>query len=205
MTVLEVSTIKEQGTDILQRTMLERLKASLERSAVVFFGDYQYFVHPVTDGIPAMDPQVLDEVLDRIYDIADLRCDLIVGAEAMAIPLIVPLSLMTGIPYNVVRKRKYGLPGEVSVRQTTGYSEKDLFINGLKKGDRVTIVDDVISTGGTLKSIVLALKAMGVTVVDVVVVVQKTDDLERMEREIGQRIKTLVRVEVKDGKVRVLT
>jgi adenine phosphoribosyltransferase len=191
--------------DTVQRKMLERLKASLERSEVVRFGDYQYFVHPITDGIPAMDPQVLDEVLDHIYDIADLNCDLIVGAEAMAIPLIVPLSLMTGIPYNVVRKRKYGLPGEVSVHQTTGYSEKELFINGLKKGDRVTIVDDVISTGGTMKAIVLALKAMGVTVVDIIVVVQKTAQLEQLEKELGQPIKTLVRVEVQDGKLRVLT
>lgn len=189
----------------IRRKMLERLKASLEQSAVVRFGDYQYFVHPITDGIPAMDPQVLDEVLDRLYEIADLDCDLLVGAEAMAIPLIVPLSLMTGIPYNVVRKRKYGLPGEVSAHQTTGYSEKELFINGLKQGDRVTIVDDVISTGGTMKAIVLALKAMGVIVVDIIVVVQKTDKLEQLEKELGQRIKTLVRVEVQDGKLRVLT
>lgn len=178
---------------------------SLEHSPVVLFGNYPYFVHPITDGIPFMDPQVLDEVLDRIYDICDFQCDYIVGAEAMAIPLIVPLALMTGIPYNVVRKKKYGLPGEVSVRQTTGYSEKDLYINGLKKGDRVVIVDDVISTGGTLKAIVQAFKAMGVKVVDIIVVVQKTDGLERLEAELGMNIKTLVRVDVKDGKVRVLT
>jgi len=185
--------------------MLERLKDSLEHSPVVLFGNYPYFVNPITDGIPSMDPQVLDEVLDRIYDICDFQCDLIVGAEAMAIPLIVPLALMTGIPYNVVRKKKYGLPGEVSVRQTTGYSEKDLYINGLKEGDRVVIVDDVISTGGTLKAIVQALKAMGVEVTDIIVVVQKTDGLERLEAELGMKIKTLVRVDVKDGKVRVLT
>jgi adenine phosphoribosyltransferase len=123
----------------------------------------------------------------------------------MAIPLMVPLSLRTGIPYNVVRKRKYGLPGEVSVRQTTGYSEKDLYINGLKKGDRVVIVDDVISTGGTLRAIVKALQSMGVSIVDIIIVVQKTDQLERMEAELGVRIKTLVKVEVRDGKVRVLT
>ena len=191
--------------DMVTRTMLERLKDSLEHSPVVLFGNYPYFVHPITDGIPSMDPQVLDEVLDRIYDICDFQCDFIVGAEAMAIPLIVPLTLMTGIPYNVVRKKKYGLPGEVNVRQTTGYSEKDLYINGLKKGDRVVIVDDVISTGGTLKAIVQAFKAMGVKVADIIVVVQKTDGLERLEAELDMKIKTLVRVDVKDGKVRVLT
>jgi len=185
--------------------MLEKLKESLESSDVVRFGEYQYFVHPITDGIPAMDPEVLDEVLNRIYDLMDLDVDYLVGAEAMAIPLIVPLSLMTGIPYNVVRKRKYGLPGEVSVRQNTGYSEKDLFINGLKSGDRVVVLDDVVSTGGTLRAIVKALKGMGVDVRDIIVVVKKTDHLDDLEEEIGQPVRTLVSVEVKEGKVRVLT
>lgn len=193
------------GRDVVRKPMLERLKDSLERSEIVRFGEYQYFVNPITDGIPAMDPQVLDEVLNRIYDIMDLDVDYLVGAEAMAIPLIVPLSLMTGIPYNVVRKRKYGLPGEVSVRQTTGYSEKELYINGLKRGDRVIVLDDVVSTGGTLRAIVKALKGMGVDVRDIIVVVNKTDKLEELEKEIGQKVRTLVSVEVKDGKVRVLT
>lgn len=193
------------GRDVVRKPMLERLKESLERSEIVRFGEYQYFVNPITDGIPAMDPQVLDEVLNRIYDIMDLDVDYLVGAEAMAIPLIVPLSLMTGIPYNVVRKRKYGLPGEVSVRQTTGYSEKELYINGLKRGDRVIVLDDVVSTGGTLRAIVKALKGIGVDVRDIIVVVNKTDKLEELEKEIGQKVRTLVSVEVKDGKVRVLT
>lgn len=184
--------------------MLEKLKESLERSDIVRFGEYQYFVHPITDGIPAMDPQVLDEVLDRIYDIMDLDVDYLVGAEAMAIPLIVPLSLMTGIPYNVVRKRRYGLPGEVSVHQTTGYSEKELYINGLKKGDRVIVLDDVVSTGGTLRAIVKALHTMDVDVRDIIVVVKKTDRLEELEKDIGQKVRTLVSVEVKDGKVHVI-
>ena len=181
------------------------MKESLERSEVVRFGEYQYFVHPVTDGIPAMDPAVLDEVLNRIYDLMDMDVDYLVGAEAMAIPLIVSLSLMTGIPYNVVRKRRYGLPGEVSVRQTTGYSEKDLYINGLKKGDRVLLLDDVVSTGGTLRAVVKALQEMGVAVRDIIVVVRKTDRLEELERDLGQSVRTLVSVEVRDGKVRVLT
>ena len=184
--------------------MLERLKESLERSDVVRFGEYQYFVHPITDGIPAMDPRVLEEVLDRIFDMMPMDVDYLVGAEAMAIPLIVPLSLMTGIPYNVVRKRRYGLPGEVSVRQTTGYSEKELFINGLRKGDRVIVMDDVVSTGGTLRAIVKALKAMGVEVADIIVVIRKTDRLEELERDIRQKVRTLVSVEVRDGRVHVL-
>lgn len=185
--------------------MLERLKRSLEESPVVRMGDYDYFVHPITDGIPRMDPSVLQEVLDRILEVGDFDCDLILAPEAMGIPLAVPLSLRTGIPYNVVRKRRYGLPGEVSLQQTTGYSRTDMFINGISEGDRVVIVDDVISTGGTIAAIVKALQGMGALIVDIIVVVEKGDRRPILERELGVVIKTLVKVEVRQGRTRVLT
>jgi adenine phosphoribosyltransferase len=132
-------------------------------------------------------------------------CDLILAPEAMGIPLAVPLSLRTGIPYNVVRKRRYGLPGEVSLQQTTGYSRTDMFINGISEGDRVVIVDDVISTGGTIAAIVKALQGMGALIVDIIVVVEKGDRRPILERELGVVIKTLVKVEVRQGRTRVLT
>jgi adenine phosphoribosyltransferase len=189
----------------MRRTMLDKLKQSLEESPVVRMGEYDYFVNPVTDGIPSMDPVVLNEIIDRMMELGDLRCDIIVAPEAMGIPLAVPLSLRTGIPYNVVRKRRYGLPGEVSLQQTTGYARTDMFINGIKKGDRVVIVDDVISTGGTLKAIIKAFQAMGVQIVDVIVVVEKGDRKAEVESELGVRIKTLVKVEMRKGRVAIIT
>lgn len=185
--------------------MLEKLKESLKSSPVVRFGDYDYFVHPVTDGIPIMEPDLLEEVIDHICRICDFDCDMIVGVEAMAIPLMAPLSLRTGVPYNIIRKRRYGLPGEVSVKQITGYSSKDLYINGISRGDRVVIVDDVISTGGTLKALVEALKAIGAEIEDIIIVVEKTDRKAALERELDVIIRTLVKVEVQDGKLIVLS
>lgn len=185
--------------------MLERLKKSLEDAPVVPMGDYQYFVHPITDGIPRMNPALLREVLDGLVRVADLHCDVILAPEAMGIPLAVPISLRVGIPYAVVRKRKYCLPGEVSVRQVTGYSEKEMYINDIQPGDRVVIIDDVISTGGTLRAIVMALRGLGAEVVDVVIVVEKVGHREQLEEELGLTIKTLVKVEVRDGKVHLVT
>jgi adenine phosphoribosyltransferase len=184
--------------------MLEKLRESLKVSPVVRFGEYDYFIHPVTDGIPFMEPDLLEEVIDYICTICDFDCDLIVGAEAMAIPLMAPLSLKTGVPYNIIRKRKYGLPGEVSVKQVTGYSRLDLYINGISSGDKVVIVDDVISTGGTLRALVTALKEIGAKIEDIIVVVEKTDQKAAIEDELEVNIKTLVKIEVRDGKVILL-
>jgi adenine phosphoribosyltransferase len=185
--------------------MLERLRKSLETAPVVKFDDYDYFIHPVTDGIPSMDPELLDEVVEAIRHSCDFQCDMIVGAEAMAIPLMVSLSLKTGLPYNIIRKRRYNLPGEVSVMQLTGYSSKELYINGISPGDRVVIVDDVVSTGGTIRALVKAIRSIGAEIIDVLIVLEKANHLEELEEELDIRIKTLVRVEVRNGKVVVLS
>lgn len=181
--------------------MLEKLKESLAECPVVEFGDYQYFVHPITDGIPEGDPKVLAEVVDAIIGTMNLDCDKIVTAESMGFPLASALSLRTGIPYLFIRKRKYGLPGEISLVQTTGYSGSDMYINFIEKGDRVVLVDDVLSTGGTLKAIVTALRQIGAEIVDVLTVFEKVGKREEVEKELGIKIKTLLTVEVVDGKV----
>jgi len=183
---------------------LEALKASLADSPIIKRGDYDYMVHPVTDGIPSVDPQILKELTDAFMEIGNFDCDVIVTVEALGIPLATALSMRLGKPFNVVRKKMYGLPGEVNLSQVTGYSKSTLFINGLKAGDRVVIVDDVISTGGTMWAIVEALKSMQVKIVDILVALEKTEKKPEIERKIGQRIKTLVKVEVVDGKVVVL-
>ncbi len=181
---------------------LDRLRASLGETPVVKFGDYNYFVHPITDGIPLGRPEVLDEVLTALAKLGDWsRVDKIVTAESMGFPLASGLAIRVGKPYVFIRKRQYGLPGEVSLKQTTGYSRTDMFINNIHRGDRVVFVDDVISTGGTLIAIVKALRLIGAEVTEALIVFEKTREKPRMEKELGLAIKTLLAVEVVEGKL----
>ena len=181
---------------------LDRLRASLADSPVVRFGDYEYFIHPITDGLPLGRPEVLDEVLSELARIGDWRrCDKIVTAESMGFPLAAGLSTRVRKPYVFIRKRRYGLPGEVSLQQTTGYSKGDMFINGIGRGDRVIFVDDVISTGGTLLAIGKALRGLGAEIADVLIVFEKTREKAHIEKEVGVRIKTLLKVQVVQGKL----
>lgn len=181
------------------------LRKSLEDAPVVDFNGYSYFVHPLTDGIPQVDAALLDEVVDEIMQTADLReIDRIVTVEAMGIPLATALCLATDMPLSVVRKRKYGLPGEIEVGQRTGYSKGKLYVNGLAKGDRILFIDDVISTGGTLGPLLVAFRDAGLVLRDVVVIIEKGEGRARIEKEHGIRVKTLARVEVTGGRVRIV-
>ena len=179
--------------------MLERLIQSLEASPVMKRGDYNYFIHPITDGVPLLEPAILREIGCAMVRCLNLEgVDKIVVCEAMGIHIGVALSMMTDIPLVVVRKRPYYLPGEVAVHQTTGYSKGELYLNGVNAGDRVVIIDDVCSTGGTLQCLISAIESTGAEIADICVVVGRGD------ADLCLSVKTLVKVEVSEDRVRVV-
>ena len=181
--------------------MYDRLKESLENSPVVDRNGYPYFVHPLTDGVPMMEPEVLEEVVGWMLEVGDFSCDVILAPEAMGIPLAVPVSLRLGIPYTVARKRSYGLEGELVLDQKTGYSKSLMTVNGITKGMLVTVVDDVVSTGGTLDALIRTLQEAGAVVVDVLVPVNKSSGTDIVLKNTGVKVKTMVSVRVEDSRV----
>lgn len=181
--------------------MLEILKKTLIESPIVKKGQYNYFIHPITDGIMLVEPDLLREVANAIKKVANLNVDKIVCMEAMGIHIATALSLETNIPFVVVRKRCYNLNDEVAVHQVTGYSECELYINGIREGEKILVVDDVVSTGGTMIAVLNALRNSGVEIADVVAVVEKGEGKARVKKETGYEVKILTKVDVVDGKV----
>ena len=109
--------------------------------------------------------------------------DVILVPEVKAVPLGHALSVHTGIPYVVVRKTRKPymvdcLETEV-VSITTG-KPQTLFIDGkdraLIAGKRVLLVDDVISTGSTLRGLRQLVAAAGATVAGELAVFTEGDE-----------------------------
>ena len=184
---------------------LEKFKTSLEESIIIKKGEYNYFVHPLTDGILRIEPWLLRDISEAVDEISNGDYERIVTVEAMGLPLATALSLRANKPYTIIRKRKYGLEGEVEVAQKTGYSESKLYINGLKEGDKILVLDVVISTGGTLRAVLSALKDLKCKITDVIMVIEKDRKVtENLSKEFGIEIKTLVSIKTENGRVRIL-
>src|SRR6056297_2015376 len=180
---------------------MDKLKESLLEAPIIEKEGYHYFVHPISDGVPMLRPELLREIVIKIIRKAEIDdVDKIVTPAAMGIHLSTAVSLMTDIPLVVVRKRQYGLDGEVSLSQVTGYSENEMYVNDVYEGDRVLLLDDVLSTGGTLAALTGALEDIGADICDIVCVIKKADGENKLD-EAGYDAKTLINVVVEDGEV----
>ena len=181
------------------------LEESLKGAPIIWKGDYPYFIHPISDGIPRMDPEVLKAVSTLIVESTDWEgVDLIVSVEAMGLPLLAAVGEATGIPTVVIRKRSYGMAGEVAVDVSTGYSSSTIYINDIAPGEKIVIVDDVISTGGTLEPLLERLEEMGVILRDIVIAIEKGEGRTRLNRERPEwPIRSLARIEIVDGQVQM--
>ena len=183
----------------------ELLRQSVIDAPVVMKGEYAYFIHPLSDGVPSQSAELLSAARDLIFEKVDWdNVDLILGIEAMGIPLATALSLKSGKPLVVGRKRPYGLPGEFAIDQTTGYSKGEIYLNDIKKDDKVFIVDDVVSTGGTLLPILKAIDTIGAVVSDCWIIFEKGNGMKNIRKSGNWPLNSLVKIEMINNKVSLL-
>lgn len=184
---------------------LEILKKSLEKALVIKKGKYSYIVHPITDGIPTVKPKLLREIVSEMKKHIKkfLPIDKIITIESMGLPLASVLSLELNIPFTIIRKRSYNFSDEIEIDQKTGYSESKLFINGLEPKDKIVIVDDIISTGRTIKSVISALKKNKIEIRGIIVVIDKGKAVKNIEKKFNVKIETLINIDIIGNKINI--
>ncbi|MBZ0302669.1 MAG: adenine phosphoribosyltransferase [Anaerolineae bacterium] len=104
--------------------------------------------------------------------LAPLKPDILVTAEAKAIPLAYALSCDTGLPYQVLRKSYKPYMGDALQSETlsiTTGKPQTLYLDEKDRqavyGKRVALIDDVISTGSTLQGMRLIMNKAGAQVI----------------------------------------
>jgi adenine phosphoribosyltransferase len=96
------------------------------------------------------------------------ECDIILTAESKGIPLAYEMARQLGKSYVVARKsvKLYMKnPISVTVKSITTAAEQTLFLSAEKaeliRGKKILVVDDVISTGESLKALEKLIEAAG--------------------------------------------
>ncbi|MEM2896207.1 MAG: adenine phosphoribosyltransferase [Candidatus Bathyarchaeia archaeon] len=187
------------------------IKESLRKALIIkmqSYGEtYDYVVNPLSSGTSELSDKALLGCAFEISRIANLDgVTKILTPEAMGIHIGTALTLITGIPLSIIRKRKHGLPNEIEVIKKTGYAESRMYINGVDKKDRVILVDSIIATGGTYSALIKALNKHGVLVQEAIAVIERTElkGVERVKLETGISVKTLIKTRLENGKLMIL-
>ena len=79
-----------------------------------------------------------------------------------------------------------------------------LHLNDIHAGERVLVVDDGVSTGGTLEPILNRLNSMGALLAGVFIIFEKGEGMERLREQHGWALNSLVRLKMGGDQVVLL-
>ncbi|WP_435359394.1 adenine phosphoribosyltransferase [Haloarchaeobius sp. DFWS5] len=177
---------------------MDALRRSIHEAPIIDEDGYRYLVHPISNGIPTLDPKLMREVVNGICRVADLAdVDLIVTPVTMGVHVSTAVSLVADIPLVVIRNREYGFETEVPF----DLDGEDYYLNDVESGDNVLVLDDLLNTGVSVAAITEALEDVGANVADVVTVIRR---VEAEQVEMDYDVKSLVDVRVTDDGVEIV-
>ncbi|MFT3851749.1 MAG: phosphoribosyltransferase family protein [Ilumatobacteraceae bacterium] len=126
------------------------------------------------------DPLLLDEIAAGLVPLLPAGTEVLAGLELGGVPIATALSLRTGLPAAFVRK------------QAKPYGTARLAEGSDVAGRRVTVIEDVITTGGQVIISADDLRALGAIVEHVVCVIDRSPDNGAALAEHGLSMRALL-------------
>jgi len=170
---------------------------AFDRKPLVNYGEYKFLINPLTEQIPATSAELLRATTDWLISEGDFkRADKIAGEEDKGAILVASTSLATGLPFGMARWYPSGLTGQIAVDFDMEYTSGCLYLNGVDPGDKVIVVDDMISSGGTMLALIKALHQADAKIVDIICVGEKVDyeGIKRIYQATGYQVKVLISI-----------
>ncbi len=187
-------------------TDIQLLTAVYEAARTVKSGKRTTTVNELTDQLPAMRPRVLQAAARSLMNLGSVHgVGKVLVEEDKGAALGALVSVYTDLPLAMARFYAYEIPGTIKVPISMEYFEGHLLVNGLERGDDILLVDDTLSTGGTVVALAEAVAIAGARIVEIRVVVEKLGfgGRARLQEALGIEVKACIGISITDGKVSV--
>lgn len=127
-------------------------------------------------------PGLLATIADAMVPLVPSNTQILAGLELGGVPVATALSLATGLPQIFVRKER------------KPYGTKRLAEGMEFAGQQVTIIEDIITTGGAVIDAVNELRADGAEVTEVVCVILRQEETPKSLADLGLNVTPLFRL-----------
>jgi orotate phosphoribosyltransferase len=107
-------------------------------------------------------PEILEKITDSFAKIG-VECDKVAGMELGAVSLITAYSLRENVPFVIIRKsgREHGTKKRIE--------------GNIEKGERILVLEDVITSGGSVIEAARLIKEAGGEIVGILAVVDREE------------------------------
>jgi orotate phosphoribosyltransferase len=125
-------------------------------------------------------PQLLARVVEQMVPLVPDGTEVLGGLELGGVPIATVLSARTGLPGLFVRKK------------AKDYGTCKLAEGGDVSGKRVTLVEDVITTGGAVRDATVALRAQGAIVETVICAIDRSPEDSNPLADTGLEVRSVL-------------
>ncbi len=137
--------------------------------------------------------QDFKEAIDKIAEKIDYEIDKVIGIEARGFIVGAPLAYKLSKGFIPIRKPGK-LPCEkISVEYDLEYGTDsiEMHVDGIKKGERVVIVDDLLATGGTSQAAIKLVESLGAEVAGLLFLME-LDDINGRQKLKNYRVDSII-------------
>ncbi len=126
------------------------------------------------------DPELLAAIVDGLTGLVPAGTEILAGLELGGVPLATLLSQRTGLPARFVRKK------------AKEYGTRRIAEGGEVTGRRVVLVEDVVTSGGSVLDATKVLRDDGALVEDVLCVIDRSEGGRERLAELGLTLRPLL-------------
>ena len=137
--------------------------------------------------------QDFKEAIDKMAEKIDYEIDKVIGIEARGFIVGAPLAYKLSKGFIPIRKPGK-LPCEkISVEYDLEYGTDsiEMHVDGIKKGEKVVIVDDLLATGGTSQAAIKLVESIGAEVAGLLFLME-LDDINGRQKLKNYRVDSII-------------
>lgn len=173
----------------------ERLMAAIEAAPTISLprldgGIYPFAVYPFGERGTQLPARLTADIVEALAEAlqGEDATTAIFTTEPGGVGWGTALAYATARPLIIARMQPTTAYGSLARVARTHYSTRSLHFSDIRPGARVIVLDDVISSGGTIRTVLSTLGELGVDVALVLAIHAKTEAHQQIASEFGVRV-----------------